>query len=259
MQLGLSLVFGLVVGFSLGLTGGGGSILAVPLLVYGLALSPREAIGVSLAAVGATSLLGALERLRRGQVRIVQGVLFALAGMLGTPLGTWINGWLAERLLLVLFAILMLVVAGRMALQGGPANSATSETASKAGVRDWLILGVSGLAVGVLAGLFGVGGGFLIVPALVLVAGMEMHQATATSLLVIALISTGGVISHLAAGRAIAWDVTGLFILGGAVGMVLAGLLVRRLSGLALRRIFAAAITIVALFILADSAWTSGG
>jgi len=84
-------VFGVIVGFALGLTGGGGSIFAVPMLVYGLAVAPREAIGVSLAAVGATALVGALRRLRAGEVELGTGLLFAVAGMLGAPLGAWAN------------------------------------------------------------------------------------------------------------------------------------------------------------------------
>ena len=108
MQAALGLAFGAVVGFSLGLTGGGGSIFAVPLLVYGLAVRPREAIGISLAAVGATALVGGLRRLARGEVEVRTGLLFAAAGMLGAPAGSWLGGGVPEGLLLVLFAVLML-------------------------------------------------------------------------------------------------------------------------------------------------------
>src|SRR5690606_18731673 len=110
----LSLIFGAVVGLSLGLTGGGGSIFAVPLLVYGLGVRPREAIGVSLAAVGVTALVGAVGRLRGGQVEVKTGLLFAAAGMLGTPAGAWLGGRTPEPVLLVLFAALMIAVAVRM-------------------------------------------------------------------------------------------------------------------------------------------------
>jgi uncharacterized membrane protein YfcA len=90
----LSELFGSFVGFALGLTGGGGSILAVPLLIYGLSISPREAFGISLAAVGATALIGLAQRIRVGEVEFGTGVLFALAGMAGAPLGIWLAGHL---------------------------------------------------------------------------------------------------------------------------------------------------------------------
>jgi uncharacterized membrane protein YfcA len=110
----LSLLFGAVVGFSLGLTGGGGSIFAVPLLMYGLGMPSKEAMGVSLAAVGATALLGMLPRLRSGEVELTTGLLFAAAGMLGTPFGTYLRSVMPEPLLLGLFVAVMLVVAARM-------------------------------------------------------------------------------------------------------------------------------------------------
>ena len=90
-MLGLTIIFGAAVGFSLGLTGGGGSILAVPLLVYGLAVAPRQAVGISLAAVGTTALVGAIQRRWRGEVEIGTGLMFAIAGMLGAPAGSWIG------------------------------------------------------------------------------------------------------------------------------------------------------------------------
>ena len=108
------LLFGAVVGFSLGLTGGGGSIFAVPLLVYGLSVAPHDAVGVSLAAVGMTALVGAIERLRARQVEVRTGILFAVAGMLGAPVGSWLSGRIPENMLLLLFAVLMLFIAGRM-------------------------------------------------------------------------------------------------------------------------------------------------
>jgi uncharacterized membrane protein YfcA len=212
----LSPIFGVVVGFALGLTGGGGSIFAVPMLVYGLAVAPREAIGISLAAVGATALAVALPRLRAGEVELGTGVLFAVAGMLGAPLGSWLNGYIPESMLLVLFAGLMAFVAiwmWRLASRTvSPCLEEPSSEAAGVAMRHGLphtprhigILAVVGLCTGVLSGLFGVGGGFVIVPALVLVGGRAMHRAVATSLVVIALVSASGVTSYLAAGRPLA-------------------------------------------------------
>lgn len=270
----LGLAFGAVVGFSLGLTGGGGSIFAVPLLVYGLGVRPREAIGVSLAAVGATALVGGLRRLARGEVEARAGLLFAAAGMLGAPAGSWLGRRVPEGVLLLLFAALMVLVAVRMwgqasrspeetrALRGS--SPGTADEAGPSCRRDpngrlrltsrcFVVLVVAGLAAGVLSGLFGVGGGFVIVPALVLVAGMGIHRAVATSLLVIAMVSASGVASQLAAGRPPPWALTGLFVAGGVAGMELGALAGRRLGGPGLQKIFASAMVAVAAFIVLKS------
>jgi uncharacterized membrane protein YfcA len=271
----LSLLYGTVVGVSLGLTGGGGSIVAVPLLVYGLGVRTREAVGVSLAAVGATALAGGLRRLARGEVELRTGLLFAAAGMLGAPAGSWIGGRVPEGVLLSLFAVLMVFVALRMWVQAsrrpeearavraalgpipagerGPACRRDPEGRLHLTSRCLLVLAVTGLVAGVLSGLFGVGGGFVIVPALVLVTGMGIHRAVATSLMVIALVGVSGVVSSLAAARPLPPGPTGLFVLGGVVGMELGTLLGRRLGGPGLHKVFAAAMVAVAGFIVAKS------
>ena len=110
----LSILFGSFVGFALGLTGGGGSLLAVPLLVHGLAIAPREAFAISLAAVGATALIGLAQRIRAGEVEFATGILFASAGMVGAPVGIWLAGKIPETVLLILFSVLMVLLAGKM-------------------------------------------------------------------------------------------------------------------------------------------------
>jgi uncharacterized membrane protein YfcA len=274
-QAPLGLLFGALVGLSLGLTGGGGSIFAVPLLVYGLAVAPRVAIGVSLAAVGATALAGGLRRLARGEVEMRTGLLFAVAGMLGAPVGAWIGGRVPDVLLLTLFAALMAGVAARMWTQAArrpsearvvradlePIPADESRSACRRdpsgrlhlNSRCFVVLVVSGLATGVLSGLFGVGGGFVIVPALVLVTGMGIHRAVATSLMVIALVSASGVASYVAAGRPLPIDLTALFVLGGVLGMELGTWLGRRMGGPGLQKLFAAAMVVVAAFIVTKS------
>ncbi len=262
----LSILFGAFVGFALGLTGGGGSLLAVPLLVYGLSMPPREAFGVSLAAVGATALVGVIPRLRAGQIEIGTGVLFAVAGMVGAPLGTWVAGMISETVLLASFSVLMLVVAGRMwskpqaedvPLQttceteaDGPTCQRTADGRLRLTSRCAMLLAVVGLVTGFLSGMFGVGGGFVIVPALVLFSGMPIHRAVATSLLVIVLVSISGVASHFAAGRGIPLDVTGLFVLGGAIGMSLGGRVSKRLPATTMQKVFAVGIVAVAIFMV---------
>ena len=263
----LSLIFGAVVGLSLGLTGGGGAIFAVPLLVYGLGVPTREAVGISLAAVGATSLVGFLHRWRLEQVEIRTGLLFAVAGMLGAPIGSWIAGLLPEALLLSLFAGLMVLVAIQLWQQAS--RPATDHTAcptpdqvdgstcqrDAAGMliltsRCAALLLLVGVLTGILSGLFGVGGGFVIVPALVLFSGMSIHRAVGTSLMVIALVSVSGVASHLWAGRAISPEVTGWFIFGGVAGLIVGQQIGRRLSGPLLQKVFVVAILTVAAFVV---------
>jgi hypothetical protein len=115
------------------------------------------------------------------------------------------------------------------------------------------VLAAAGLVTGVLSGLFGVGGGFVIVPALVLTTSLDIHRAVATSLLVIALVSAAGVASYLAAGRVLPWESTGLFVAGGIGGMGLGSLVARRLSGPGLQKVFAVAMLVVAVFIVTKS------
>lgn len=266
----LTLVFGGIVGFSLGLTGGGGAIFAVPLLVYGLGMAPREAVGISLAAVGVTSFVGFLGRWRTKQVEIRTGLVFAVAGMLGAPLGSWLSGLIPETVLLTHFAILMLIVAWRMWSKAAatPSVGATVvrstdelEIDGPTCRRDrdgnllltskcaWLLMAV-GVATGVLSGLFGVGGGFVIVPALVLFSGMAIHRAVGTSLLVITLVSISGIGAYLFSGRTISVETTAWFVVGGVVGMFLGNLAGRRLSGPVLQKVFAVAIVAVAVFVI---------
>jgi uncharacterized membrane protein YfcA len=259
----LSILFGGLVGFALGLTGGGGSLLAVPLLVYGLSMAPREAFGVSLAAVGATALFGVVPRIRAGQIEIGTGVLFAIAGMVGAPAGTWLAGHLSETVLLVMFAVLMLFVAWQMWTNSNtdvspdvdqtdhpPSCQRTEGGKLRLTSRCAILLLAIGLVTGFLSGMFGVGGGFVIVPALVLFSGMPIHRAVGTSLLVIVMVSISGVASHFVAGRGISLEVTGLFVFGGVIGLWLGGLVAKRLSGQLLQKVFATGIVAVAVFVI---------
>ncbi len=257
----LSVIIGALVGVSLGLTGGGGSIFAVPLLVYGLGVPAREAVAMSLAAVGATALFGAVERLRAGEVEVPTGLLFSAGGILGAPLGAWIGGLIPDSALLALFAGLMVVVAARMwgKASGGEAGRHVPPTgACRRDEHGRLHLGAAclgrlvlvGGATGILSGVFGVGGGFVIVPALVFFSGMEIHRAVATSLLAIALIGASGVASFVLAGRPIPLAATSLFIAGGVVGMVIGTRLRSKLPGPVLQKGFALAILGVAAFIV---------
>ena len=268
-MLGLAILFGSVVGFALGLTGGGGGVFAVPLLVYGMSVAPREAIGVSLASVGGTALFGATPRLIRGEVELRTGVLFAVAGMIGAPIGNYFSGMIPESVLLLLFGMLMFVVAWRMWIKTrrvteGKSDSSMEDCDRATCQRDEdgklrltsrcaLLLTLVGLATGILSGMFGVGGGFVIVPALVLFSGMKIHQAVATSLLVIFLISVSGVTSFVAAGNEFSWETASLFLIGGFAGMWIGGLVSKRLNGPTLQKVFAIGVVLVAIFVISKS------
>lgn len=263
----VAILCGAVVGLSLGLTGGGGAIFAVPLLVYGLGLDPREAVGVSLVTVGATALVGFVQRWRVGFVELHIGLLFAVAGMATAPVGAWLATQVSEVLLLVLFALLMLVVAARMwhkadvsaernvvlapADETGPVCRRDPRGELHWNSRCALLLAAAGLGTGLLTGLFGVGGGFVIVPALVLFSGMGMQRAVGTSLMVIALVSASGTASLVATGRTIVWPIVGWFVGGSLAGLVVGSLLASYIGGQRLQRVFAAAILFVAVFVVA--------
>jgi hypothetical protein len=270
-MLGLAVLFGGIVGFALGLTGGGGGVFAVPLLVYGLAVAPREAVGISLAAVGGTALFGVAPRLVRGDVELRTGMLFAVAGMLGAPLGTYLSTLVPDSLLLAMFGLLMLVVAWRMWAKSRQSRPAVARGDTQACNEDRsacqrdedgrlrltsrcaMLLTIIGLLTGILSGMFGVGGGFVIVPALVLFSGMRIHQAVGTSLLVIFLVSISGVSSYLISGRELSWEITLLFLLGGFAGMWGGGRVAQRLNGPALQQVFAGGVVLVALFVITKS------
>lgn len=266
----VTLLLGALVGFSLGLTGGGGSIFAVPLLVYGLGVPAREAVGVSLLTVGSTSLVGFVQRAWRGMVEFPTGLLFAIAGMLGAPVGSWLADRIPEALLLSLFAVLMLVIAARMWTKARDVTARLpimmDDNAGPTCRRDpdgklritspcAMLLGIVGLGAGVLSGMFGVGGGFIIVPALVMFSGMGMQRAIGTSLLVITLISASGTANHLLAGKVLDLATAGVFTAGSVAGLFAGSALAQRLAGPVLQRVFAGAIVVVALYVIFRTVW----
>lgn len=270
----MSVLFGIVVGIALGLTGGGGSIFAVPLLIYGLGIGAKSAVAISLAAVAATAAVGAVEGLWRRVIELRAGLILAGAGMISAPLGTAIGNLVSADIIVLSFAVLMLAVSVYMVRNAlkSPENSrvvrahfAENAQADPGTVCHYSTDGrlrlnapcsaalvIAGLAVGVLSGFFGVGGGFLIVPALILITEMGIHRAVATSLLVITLVGISGVASAVVSGRELDWMVTGLFILGGVGGMFAGRGLSRYLSGVGLQLVFAAAMVAVGVFLFIE-------
>lgn len=250
----LGLAFGLLVGTSLGLTGGGGSIFAVPLLIYGLSVPLDTAIGLSLAAVGITAGFGAAWRLRAGEVELQAGLIFSLAGMVVTPAGAWLAGRVAPAILLSAFSMLMLYVGVRMwrgkAVRTVVPGPCVSRGFGWLGPGCYLRLAAAGAATGMLSGLFGVGGGFIIVPSLLYVTGMSIHRAVSTSLMVIFLVSLSGVASHALQGQRFPMPLSALFVVGGFLGMLGGGSLRGQLSGPTLQRTFGIGMWLVAAYIL---------
>lgn len=224
-----------LVGLSLGALGGGGSIITTPVLVYAAHVPPENAVGMSLVIVGLTSLVGAFLHLRRGNVALKPGVLFSLTGMAGSFLGSTGTHLLSRRMLMLLFAGIMLI-AGLAMLR-----TAVLHRSESCGAYQCLAVG---FAVGLLTGFLGVGGGFLIVPALVLFAGLDLRIAAGTSLAVIAFNSSMGLLGQLRFVR-IDWTLLSGFLVFALGGMVVGSTLSSRLPESRLRRIFAITVLIL--------------
>ncbi|MGO0122449.1 sulfite exporter TauE/SafE family protein [Desulfothermobacter acidiphilus] len=196
----LEILYGAVIGLSLGLTGAGGSIITIPILLYLLGMDAHEATGTSLVIVGVGALAGAVqyEFGRQKYLHWKIGFLLALTGIIGAFLGSYFNSLVSSTVILYLFAALMLVVGGLMFREKHYGGGSELPSFSKVkGAKAWLKFSGAGLLIGLLTGFFGVGGGFLIVPVLALILDFPMKHAIATSLLVIALNCLWGVLSRL--------------------------------------------------------------
>jgi uncharacterized membrane protein YfcA len=220
-MIGLAVALAVLIGVALGLLGGGGSILAVPLLVYVAGLDPKEAIATSLLVVGTTSAVALVPHARAGRVQWRTGLLFGAAGMVGAYAGGRLAAYLPGELLLVAFALMMIATAVAM-IRGrrGPARESHVDHPVPRVLLD-------GVVVGLVTGLVGAGGGFLIVPALVLLAGLPMPVAVGTSLLVISMKSFAGLAGYLASVQIdwpLALAVTAAAVVGSLVGSRLTGL-----------------------------------
>ena len=253
----LGLASGMLVGFSLGLVGGGGSILAVPLMVYVVGVPDAHvAIGTSAVAVAANAAMNLSNHARGGSVRWSCALVFAGAGIAGAFAGSIAGKMIDGQKLLALFALLMLVIAALML-----------KTRSRIGVADarmsWdntpAVVGL-GLATGTLAGFFGIGGGFLIVPALMLATGMSIMNAISSSLVAVTAFGLTTAASYAWSGL-ISWQLAGLFVAGGLAGGLIGTRSAQLLAGRrgALNIVFAAVIIAVALYMLARNispSWT---
>jgi hypothetical protein len=230
----LGLVLSIAIGLTLGFFGGGGSILTVPLLVYVFGLPPKEAIASSLLVVGIVSLVGGIQHARAGNIRPREALFFGLSGSVGAYLGGRASAFLDGGLLLLLFAAMMLLTAA--AMWRGRSTAATLATTEA--LRSPLRLALQGFAVGSFTGLIGAGGGFLIVPALALWAGLPMSAAVGTSLFIIVLncaAGFAGYANHVSIDRTLVALVSAAAIAGAIAGVALT----RRIDPARMRRAFA--------------------
>lgn len=230
-----------VIGVSLGLLGGGGSILAVPVFVYVLGFGVKEAVALSLLMVGVVSLIGALRHWRAGRVNLRVAAVFGGVAMVGTYLGARLAALVSAEMQLALFAVVMLVAAFSMLRGGAPAPGAGASNGTEQNALSdmpFLLIALEGMGIGVLTGLVGVGGGFLIVPALVVLGKVGMKQAVGTSLLVISMKSAAGFLGYLGQIQ-VPWAFLVPFTGLAVAGILLGAHLVSHVPQMALQRSFA--------------------
>lgn len=259
------LAIGLLIGLVLGLTGAGGSVFAVPLLMLLAGQTMASAVGISLGAVAASTLYASLRNGLHQRLLWTPGLILAGAGVVMAPIGKWLGARLPEPWLLLAFTLLASLIALRMwwsarqqpeAAQVVRASRFSDEPTpgllcklSQSGqfeLKPRCVTGlvIGGLLTGLLAGLFGVGGGFLIVPLLLALSPIAMSQAVSTSLLIIALISSAGFASHLLSTEP-DWRLLGLVAVGGVVGMMLGQRLSARIANARLQQLFAVGLVVI--------------
>lgn len=248
----LAPAFGLVVGLVLALTGAGGSIVAVPLLVFGLGMSLAQAGPVGLLAVALSAATGALLGLRAKVLRYKAAGLMAAAGSVASPVGLWLAQRAPNQALTALFAVVLFAVASRMLLQASrdlrgaprpPPRRPPCRLDPVVGKLQWNAacarsLVLAGAAAGFLSGLLGVGGGFVVVPTLLAISDLPMKSIVATSLGVVTLVSLTGVVSATVAGY-MPWAIAWPFAMGALVGVLLGRTVAARLAGPRLQQGFA--------------------
>ena len=235
-----------LVGLSLGLMGGGGSILTVPILVYVIGMEAKLAVASSLVVVGATSLIGSISHFRAGNLNIKTGTIFGSVAMFGAFVtARFFAKYLSGTTQLILFAIIMLLASYYMLKKKKVIEGQMEETVHLPILK---IAGL-GLVVGIVTGLVGVGSGFLIVPALHLMARVPMKQAVGTSLVIIAANSFSGYLGYMNQVH-LDWNFIGMFILFTAIGIIIGSWLVKFVPADKLKKAFGVFLIIMGLFIL---------
>ncbi len=254
----IAIGLGLGVGLSLGALGGGGSTLAVPILVFVAGMAAQDATSASLLVVGAASAIGAWGHYRNGHVRLGAGLAFGIAGIAGSRVGTLINRSLDEKVLLLAFSVLILFVSARMLRSAKPGSSSSETSSSETSSSETstsIDLSASAIGklvaaasiVGLLTGLFGVGGGFAVVPALTLLLGFSTKDAIGTSLLVIS-INTAIALSMRLGHLDFDWTLVLPFLATVTVGVVVGSSVANRIDAARLTKSFAIMLALVAVY-----------
>jgi uncharacterized membrane protein YfcA len=249
----IAVVAGLLIGASLGALGGGGSILTVPALVYLLGQSPHRATTASLMVVGAAAMVGAVTHARSGRVRLKTGATFGVLGIAGSYAGSLASAAVPANVLLAGFGLLMLTVAAVMMLRRR-GHAQPGRAAVSTGTRHTIMVASAATGVGLITGFFGVGGGFVVVPALVLVLGFDMSTAAGTSLVVIAVNSAAALAARAGHGTlTLNWPLIGTFAAAAVIGALAGGSLAGRASPQRLSAAFTGLVILVAGYTLARS------
>lgn len=226
LEIALGLASGALVGFSLGLVGGGGSILAVPLMFYLVGVPDAHvAIGTGAVAVGANAAANLVPHARRGTVKWHCAAVFAAAGLIGAFAGSSLSKWVDGQRLLAMFAVLMIVVGATMLKRRSDAGAA----AVRLDRRNFPKLLGLGLVTGCLSGFFGIGGGFLVVPGLMLATGMPILNAIGSSLVAITVFGLTTAANYAASGL-VDWSLAAIFLAGGVLGGIIGAALAKRLA-----------------------------
>ena len=241
-----AIFIGIFIGLSLGLLGGGGTVLMTPALVYVGGYPVREAIGMSLAVVGGTSLVGGMMYLRQGRVHLRAAMLFSTAGIAGAIPGSFLTAHVSPRVILLLFGILMMVIALLMLRRREPKEKSLER------VCHFRRCVVAGGSVGFLTGFLGVGGGFIIVPALIHFGDLDLRRAIGTSLLVIAVSSFSGLLGH-AGQLQLDWSLIGIFLSAALAGLVVGRHLADQIPTKQLKHGFAWLVLGVAILVIAKN------
>ena len=275
MSVGWAIPMGLLVGLALGALGGGGAILAIPALIYLMGQTPAAASMGALVIVSISAVVGVVPHLRAGRVHLQEGLIFGVIGVAGSVAGSHLSAGLSGPWLLTLFALLLLVVAALMLKRSSTSVGAGSSADDAAGAGAMPVAdeprsprGVPGLGhgpaaylrlfltasgVGLLTGFFGVGGGFAVVPALVLALGLPMKDAVGTSLVVITINSLTALASRVNLGIELDWRVIGLFSVFAVAGSLLGARVNRAVDPTVLTRAFVGLLLVIALYTAAQN------
>ena len=260
----LAVLFGALIGLSLGTLGAGGSILAVPVLVHVLGQSPAQATTGALVVVGVSSLIGVLTSLRRHTVMVARGLIFGAVALGGTTVGALASDHVDDDVLMAAFGAVMLLVGTSMAVRArrpGAGDGQSGFDTPVVGFRptfhlEWpraLRILATATLVGFLTGFLGVGGGFLVVPALVLALGLPMPNAAATSMLVITVTSSAALLVRSGTGVHPDWDVVGTLTAATAVATVVGTRLAGRVNRALLHRAFTVLVLAIGVLVLGDA------